>query len=102
MHPGRKFLCKECGRELANNNSLKVHKRAVHQKIKIEKKEEAAEDVEEGDESPGSSQDQNMRDESSEENVEDVFLQHVKKKTDQTEDETEEIYESNDLSLNLS
>ena len=101
MHPGRKFLCKECGRELANNNSLKVHKRAVHQRIKIEKKEEATENVEEGDESSGSPQDQNLRDESSEENVEDVFLQHVKKKTDQIEDETEERYESTDSSDSL-
>ena len=101
MHPGRKFLCNECGRELANNNSLKVHKRAVHQKIKIEKKEEAAEDVEDGDESSSSPQDQNLRGESPEENVEDVFLQHVKKKTDQVEDETEERCESNDSSDSL-
>ena len=41
--------------------------------IKIEKKEDAVEDVEEGDESSGSSQVQNMRGVSSEENVEDVF-----------------------------
>ena len=101
MHPGRKFLCKECGRELSNNNSLKVHKRAVHQKIKIEKKEEAVEDVEEGEESSGSPQDQNLRDESSEENMEDAFLQHVKKKTDQAEGETEERRESNDSSDSL-